>query len=78
VIAANGPDATDVSDFTLRTNEGESILFQVGVLDLAGGGLNAPHLREHLVSGVPITAYFTVQPDGTKLVNRYIDAPPQQ
>jgi hypothetical protein len=67
-----------VSDFTLRTNEGESILFQVGVLDPAGGGLNAPHLREHLVSGVPITAYYLVQPDGTRLVYRYIDAPPQQ
>jgi hypothetical protein len=66
-----------VTDFTLRTSEGESIAFKVGVLDLAGGGLNAPHLREHLVSGVPITAYYTVE-NGTNVVSRYIDAPPQQ
>jgi hypothetical protein len=66
-----------VTDFTLRTNEGESIVFRVGVLDLAGGGLNAPHLREHLVSGVPITVYYTVE-NGTNVANRYIDAPPQE
>ena len=77
MISATGPDATDVTDFTLRTNEGESVVFKVGVLDLAGGGLNAPHLREHLVSGVPITVYYTVQ-NGANVVNRYIDAPPQQ
>lgn len=78
MIAVNGPDATNVTDFTMRTSDGESIMFKVGVLDLAGGGLNAPHLREHLVSGVPITAYYLVQPDGSRLVNRYIDAPPQE
>jgi len=77
VISATGPDATDVTDFTLRTNEGQSIVFKVGVLDLAGGGLNAPHLREHLVSGVPITVYYTVE-NGANVVSRYIDAPPQQ
>jgi len=77
VIAATGPDSTSVTDFTLRSDDGASMQFKVGVLDLAGGGLNAPHLREHLVSGVPITVYYTVE-NGTNLVNRYIDAPPQQ
>jgi len=77
VISATGPDATDVTDFTLRTNDGQSIAFKVGVLDLAGGGLNAPHLREHLVSGVPITVYYTAE-NGENVVSRYIDAPPQQ
>jgi len=66
-----------VTDFTLRTNDGQSIAFKVGVLDLAGGGLNAPHLREHLVSGVPITVYYTAE-NGENVVSRYIDAPPQQ
>ena len=49
--------------------------FNVGVLDLAGGGLPAPHIREHLVSGVPITVYFKVE-NGANVATRYIDAPP--
>ena len=77
VIAATGPDSTSVTDFTLRSDDGASMQFKVGVLDLAGGGLNAPHLREHLVSGVPITAYYTTD-NGVNTMTRYIDAPPQQ
>jgi len=51
------------------------MVFDVGTLDLSGGGLPAPHLREHLVSGVPITVYYTF--DGNAdVAQRYIDAPP--
>lgn len=75
MISAEGPDASQVDSFTLRTNEGESVEFTVGRLDLTGGGLPAPHLREHLVSGVPITVYYTVE-NGTNMATRYIDAPP--
>lgn len=42
--------------------------FTVGRLDLSNGGLPAPHLREHLVSGVPITVFYY----GTEVI-RYID-----
>lgn len=76
VISADGPDAARVDTFSLRTNDGQVVQFKVGRLDLEGGGLPAPHLREHLVSGVPITAYYSVV-DGRNVATRYIDAPPQ-
>ncbi|MEX2547412.1 MAG: hypothetical protein WD830_06430 [Chloroflexota bacterium] len=75
VISADGPDAAQVDHFNLRTNAGQVMTFTVGRLDLASGGLPAPHLREHLVSGVPITVYYLVE-DGENVASRYIDAPP--
>jgi hypothetical protein len=75
VISADGPDASSVDSFTLRTNDGQVMVFDVGTLDLSGGGLPAPHLREHLVSGVPITVYYTFDGHGN-VASRYIDAPP--
>jgi hypothetical protein len=75
VISADGPDSTQVDSFSLRTNEGQVIQFKVGRLDLTGGGLPAPHLREHLLSGVPITVYYEVQ-DGANVATHYIDAQP--
>jgi hypothetical protein len=75
VIAADGPSAAQVDRFTIRTAEGQSIEFTVGVLEQIGGGLPAPHLREHLVSGVPITVDYKVSlEDGAKVAIRYIDA----
>jgi hypothetical protein len=76
VIAANGPSAADVDQFTLRTNDGVILEFVVGTLDLAGGGLPAPHLREHLVSGIPIVVDYQDK-TGQKVAIRYIDAPLQ-
>lgn len=70
VIAADGPSATDVDRITLRTSDGEILQLTVAVLDLRNGGLPAPHLREHLVSGEPILAFYY----GTDLV-RYVDEP---
>jgi hypothetical protein len=43
--------------------------FTVGRLELTDGGLPAPHLRDHLVSGEPITVFFY----GDE-VFRYVDA----
>jgi hypothetical protein len=75
VIAADGPSAADVDTFRLRTNDGQLYEFNVGALDLSGGGLPAPHIREHLVSGVPITVYYSTE-NGTLTACRYVDAPP--
>jgi hypothetical protein len=75
VISADGPSAADVDTFRLRTADGQLLEFNVGPLDLSAGGLPAPHLREHLVSGVPITVYYS-NDSGTLVARRYIDAPP--
>jgi hypothetical protein len=74
VIAAEGPSSSQVDTFSLRTVAGEVLAFRVGRLDLSNGGLPAPHLREHLVSGEPIEVGYYV--DGEALVAvRYVDAP---
>lgn len=73
VIAADGPNAAQVDRFTLRTADGVTIEFQVGRLDVSNGALPAPHLREHLVSGEPITVDYRVE-GGHNVAVRYTDA----
>ncbi len=75
VIAAEGPSAAQVTTFTLRTGNGQVIEFLVDRLDLARGGLPAPHLREHLVNGVPIVVEYKVE-SGRHFALHYIDAGP--
>ena len=73
VTAATGPNSASVTDFTLRTYDGQTLQFKVGVLDV-NNGLPAPHLREHLVSGLPIFVTYHVD-NGANVATRYIDAP---
>lgn len=74
VISVDGPSAAQVDSFSLRTDEGQVFEFLVGTLDLSDGGLPAPHLRDHLVSGEPITVGYTVEA-GRFVAVRYVDAP---
>lgn len=74
VISVDGPSAVQVDSFTLRTDSGQVLTFTVGRLDLANGGLPAPHLREHLISGEPITVEFEAV-GGENIARRYLDAP---
>lgn len=66
VTAVEGLDLADVEAFTLRTDSGMVLRFRVDELYVGGGDLPAPHLREHLVSGEPITVYYFA--DGDELV----------
>jgi hypothetical protein len=72
VIAATGPSVASVTDFTLRTYDGQTLQFKVGVLDV-NNGLPAPHLREHLASGIPIYVTYHVD-NGVNVATRYVDA----
>ena len=74
VISADGPNAAQVERFSLRTNDGQVLEFSVVTLDVSNGGLPAPHLREHLVSGEPITVEFREE-NGQRFAIRYVDAP---
>jgi len=69
VIAVDGPTAARVDRFVLRTDDGQLLEFTLGPLSLDGGGLPAPHLREHLVSGERVTVYHW-----NNIVQRYTDA----
>lgn len=73
VTNVTGPSATVVDSFTLRTRQGQVIVFSVGRLDISNGGLQAPHLRVHLVSGAPITVQYKVD-NGQYVALRYDDA----
>jgi hypothetical protein len=74
VIAANGPDAASVNTFTLRTDDGRTLDFVVGTLDIADGGLPAPHLREHMAGSTPTTVYYVVDQSGQNVAVKYTDA----
>ena len=69
VIAVDGPNAAQVDRVTIRTDTGSTVSLAVGPLELSNGGLPAPHLREHMVSGEPITAYAR-----NNVMFRYTDA----
>jgi hypothetical protein len=73
VVAANGPDVSSVTTFTLRTNDGQTINFVVGTLDVSNGGLPAPHLREHMAGSTPTTVYYRVE-NGQNVAIKYTDA----
>lgn len=74
IVVAVGGSVAEIDAFTLRTNDGLLIDFEVDQLALAGGGKPAPHLREHMTGGEPIVVEYSVQ-DGRNLALRYYDAP---
>ncbi|HVM31095.1 MAG TPA: hypothetical protein VM305_10065 [Candidatus Limnocylindrales bacterium] len=74
VVAVDGPDLARVDNFTLRTDDGRTLAFEVEVLALTDGGKPAPHLREHLASGEPVEVEYR-DAGGRLLAVRYRDAP---
>jgi hypothetical protein len=73
VIAVDASDG-QVSGFTLRTPEGETIPFVVGELEMDGAAFAASHLTEHAVTLQPIAVAYRVV-DGRNVVHRMVDAP---
>ena len=73
IIAATGPDASSVTKFTLQTNDGQTLEFVVGALDVTNGGLPSPHLREHMAGSTPTTVYYRVE-NGQNVAVKYTDA----
>jgi hypothetical protein len=75
VISVDGPSVAEVERFTLRSAGGREMEFVVGTLDVSNGGLPAPHLRDHLVSGEPIRVFWYDDMGGTRpVLVRYEDA----
>ncbi len=74
VIDVDGPDPATVDRFSINTAEGLVLDFTVETLDITNGGLPAPHLRDHLVSGEPITVTYVVDEEGQNVALRYLDA----
>ena len=57
---------------TLRAMS-KSLVFGVGALDVANGGFNAGHLREHMATGTAIVVVFQMV-DGRRVAGRLTDA----
>ena len=62
-----------MTKFTLRTNDGQTLDFIVGTLDVTNGGLPSPHLREHMAGSTPTTVYYQVV-NGQNVAVKYSDA----
>jgi len=73
VVAVDAP-AGEVTGFTLRTQQGETITFVIGTLEIDGAAFAAAHLVEHAVTLQPIAVGYRVR-DGKNYVHRMVDAP---
>ena len=74
VIAVDQASVTAVRSFTLRTNDGQELVFSVGTLDLDDDAFPANHLREHMALAEPINVEYRTE--GTdRVAFRLTDAP---
>jgi hypothetical protein len=73
VIAVDAP-AGEVTGFTLRTQQGETMVFAIGALEVDGAAFVASHLTEHAVTLQPIAVAYRVE-NGANVVHRMVDAP---
>ena len=72
VISVEGEGPASVQRFTVRANDGRAIVFELERLDVTAGK-PAAHLREHLVSGEPVTIAYTIE-NGRHIALSYDDA----
>lgn len=73
VVEVKSTSLTQVDSFTIRTQDGQQLVFRVGPLELDGGAFPAGHLREHmaLTQGVAV-AYR--EENGERVAYRLVDA----
>lgn len=74
IVVALDSAGGQVTGFTLRTQDGETIVFEVGVLETDGAAFPASHLAEHAVTLQPIAVGYRVV-DGRNVAHRLVDAP---
>ncbi len=74
VVDVEGTTVTEIQAFTLRTEAGQDMRFELGRLELVDGAFPASHLREHMaLATAVVVAYRT---EGQRLVAfRLSDAP---
>jgi len=73
VVAVDAPAGT-VTGFTLRTQDGETLEFVIGALEVDGAAFAASHLVEHAATLQPIAVGYRVR-RGMNVVHRMVDAP---
>jgi len=74
VIAVDQASVTTVRSFTIRTNDGQELVFLVGTLDLSDNAFPANHLHEHMAIAEPVNVEYRTE--GTdRVAFRLTDAP---
>lgn len=75
VIAIRAKPPLGVDSFDLLAQDGRTLTFKVGVLDISPGGFDAPHLLTHQASGQAVVVSYRTE--GTTLIAvRLADGPP--
>ena len=74
VVDVQSTSLTEITSFTLRTEDGEELVFRVGALDLTSGGFPGTHLREHMITNQPVAVAFDMEGDD-RVATRLVDAP---
>ncbi len=70
-VVASGP--VEVSSFTIRTADGQTMTFTVGALDLTGGGFPGEHLSEHRIAAEPVAVLYRDE-GGVHVAYKLLDA----
>lgn len=74
VVDVQSTSLTEIQSFTLRTTDGEELVFRVGLIELDGGTFPAGHLREHLALAQPVAVAYHEE-NGERVATRLADAP---
>ena len=74
IVVALDATGGKVTGFTMRTQQGETIPFVIGELEVDGAAFPASHLAEHAVTLQPIAVGYRVE-GGRNVVHRMVDAP---
>jgi hypothetical protein len=70
-ITPSGPVA--VERFTIRTQDGRTLEFRVGTLELDGNAFPAEHLSEHRLTAQPVAVAYREE-NGELVAYRLVDA----
>ena len=73
VIDVQSTSLTKVDSFTLRTQDGQELVFRVGPLELDGGAFPAGHLREHMAMAQAVAVAYREE-NGDRVAYRLADA----
>lgn len=73
VVDVKSTSLVQITSFTLRTEEGEELVFRLGALDLDSGGFPGTHLREHMINNQAVAVAFDVEGQD-RVATRLVDA----
>lgn len=73
VVDVKSTSLTEIQSFTIRTQEGQELVFRVGTLELDGGAFPAGHLREHMALNQAIAVAYHEE-GGERVAYRLVDA----